>query len=114
MRTNNYGRFNLIRQLRLLYPKSAACCKTVSNVYDCRMNTLTITLGEEAAQLVRKAAESVNQPVEDWVRESICKAAARAVNTQECGTRRIAPLHPDAMNPAHDFNASTEEFQRYI
>lgn len=78
------------------------------------MSTLTISLDDDAARLVQAAAQSVNQPVEHWVRESICQAAARTVRAEPARTRRIAPLHPGAMQPTPDFNAPLEEFASHV
>ena len=36
------------------------------------MSTLTIKLDDGAARLVEQAAQTVNQPLEHWLRESIC------------------------------------------
>jgi hypothetical protein len=78
------------------------------------MSTLTIQLDDDAARLVAEAAQATNQPLENWVRESICKAAANAVNGAKSVKRRVSPLHPGAMQPAPDFNAPLEEFARYV
>jgi hypothetical protein len=64
--------------------------------------------------LVGKAAQAVGQPLEDWLRENICQAAAGAVNTGKAASHRISPLHPGAMQPAPDFNAPLEEFAPYV
>ena len=74
------------------------------------MSTLTIKLDDAAARLVKQAAQTADQPLERWLRESICQAAARAVSGTPATTRRISPLHPGAMSPAHDFNAPLDEF----
>jgi hypothetical protein len=78
------------------------------------VSTLTISLDDETARLVEKAAQVVNQPVEDWLRESIGQAAARTVKTVKAASGRISPLHPGAMQPTPDFNAPLEEFARYV
>jgi len=78
------------------------------------MSTLTIKLDDEAARLVAQAAQTVNQTLEEWVQESLCQAAARAVNVAKPSTRRISPLHPGAMTVAPDFNAPLEEFAAYV
>ena len=78
------------------------------------MSTLTIKLDDDAARLVEQAAQTAEQPLEHWLRESICQAAARTVSGAKAGPRRISPLHPGAMNPAPDFNAPLEEFSPYI
>lgn len=78
------------------------------------MSTLTFNLDDDAARLVRAAAQSVNQPLEHWLRESICQAAARTVCSGPAVPRRIAPLHPGAMQPTPDFNAPLEEFTAYV
>ena len=78
------------------------------------MSTLSIDLDDDAARLVQEAAKSVNQPLEHWLRESICQAAARTIRRAPMGTRRIAPLHPGAMQPTPDFNAPLEEFAPYV
>jgi hypothetical protein len=44
------------------------------------MSTLTIQLDDAAARLVREAAQMADQPLEFWLREKVCQAAARAVN----------------------------------
>jgi len=79
-----------------------------------RVSTLTISLDDETARLVEKAAQVVNQPVEDWLRESIGQAAARAAKTEKAAPTRISPLHPGAMQLAPDFNAPLEEFAPYV
>ena len=79
-----------------------------------RMSTLTIELDDDAARLVAKAAQVTNQPLERWLRESICQAAARTVNRAGAAHDRISPLHPGAMEPAPDFNAPLEEFVPYV
>jgi hypothetical protein len=71
-------------------------------------------LDDDAARLVQEAAQSVNQPLEHWLRESICQAAARTVRRAPAVSRRIAPLHPGAMQPTPDFNAPLEEFGSYV
>ncbi len=78
------------------------------------MSTLTIKLDDDTARLVEKAAQTVNQPLEHWLRESICQAATRTVSGANTAPRRISPLHPGAMNPAPDFNAPLEEFGSYV
>jgi hypothetical protein len=78
------------------------------------MSTLTIHLDDEAARLVQEAAEKANQPVESWLREKVCLAAARTVEGGKAAARRISPLHPGAMQPAPDFNAPLEEFAPYV
>jgi hypothetical protein len=78
------------------------------------MSTLTINLDDDAARLVQAAARTVNQPLEQWLRESICQVAERTVNGAKPPTRRVTPLHPGAMQPARDFNAPLEEFAPYV
>ncbi len=78
------------------------------------MSTLTIQLDDDAARLVAEAAQASKQPVESWLRESICQAAARAVNGAKSAIHRVSPLHPGAMQPAPDFNAPLEEFAPYV
>lgn len=78
------------------------------------MSTLTIKLDDDTARLVEKAAKVVNQPLERWLRESICQAAVRTVNSTEAAIRRTSPLHPGAMQPAADFNAPLEGFAPYV
>lgn len=78
------------------------------------MSTLTIQLDDDAARLVAEAAQVAKQPLEDWLRENICKAAAHAVNGTKLVARRVSPLHPGAMQPALDFNAPLEEFAPYV
>jgi hypothetical protein len=82
------------------------------NILD--MSTLTIKLDDDAARLVAEAARAVNQPLEDWLRESICQAAERTVQNSKPGVNRIYPLHPSAMQPTSDFNAPLEEFDPYV
>jgi len=69
------------------------------------MSTLTIKLDDDAARLVAEAAKAVNQPLEDWLRESIRQAAVHTVNHAKAAHRRVAPLHPGAMQTTPDFNA---------
>jgi hypothetical protein len=78
------------------------------------MSTLTIQLDDDAARLVAQAAQVTQQPLEHWLRESICSAAASAVNNAKSASRRVSPLHPGAMQPAPDFNAPLEEFAPYV
>jgi hypothetical protein len=78
------------------------------------MSALTIQLDDEAARLVREAAQMSDQPLEFWLREKVCQAAARAVNGAKSGVRRISPLHPGVIQLAPDFNASLEEFAPYV
>ena len=78
------------------------------------MSTLTIKLDDDDARLVAKAAQVTNQPLERWLRENICQAAARTVNRAEAAHGRISPLHPGAIQPAPDFNAPSEEFAPYV
>jgi len=78
------------------------------------MSTLTIKLDDDDARLVEMAAQAAAQPLEHWLRESICQAAAHAVNATKPATRRISPLHPGAMDPAPDFNAPLEEFTPHV
>jgi hypothetical protein len=54
-----------------------------------------------------------DQPLESWLREKVCQAAARTVNGTKSGVRRVSPLHPGAMQPALDFNTPLEEFAPY-
>ncbi len=78
-----------------------------------QMSTLTIDLDEDTTRLVQEAARSVNQPVREWARNSICQAAACAVAVP-APARRISPLHPGAIQPAADFNGPLEEFAPYV
>ncbi len=78
------------------------------------MSTLTIQLDDAAARLVEQAARAAAQPVEHWMRESICQAAAHALAAARPITRRISPLHPGAMDASPDFNAPLEEFTPYV
>ena len=78
------------------------------------MSTLTINLDDDVARLVQAAAQAVNQPLEHWLRESICQMAERTVNSTKTAARRVSPLHPGAMQPAPDFNAPLEEFAPYV
>ena len=78
------------------------------------MSTLTIKLDDDAARLVAKAAQVTNQPLEHWLHESICQAAARTVNRANAAPHRVSPLHPGTMQPAPDFNAPLEEFAPYL
>jgi hypothetical protein len=78
------------------------------------MSTVTIHLDDDVARLVAEAAQMARQPLESWLRDSVCQAAARAVSSTKAGVRRIAPLHPGAMQPAADFNAPLEEFAPYV
>ncbi len=78
------------------------------------MSTLTITLDDAAARLVAEAARTTNQPVERWLRDSICQAAARTVAEKPARALRVSPLHRGAMQAAEDFNASMEEFAPYV
>lgn len=77
------------------------------------MSTLTIQLDDDAARLVREAAQMVDQPLESWLREKVCQAAACTVNGAKPMVRRVSPLHPGAMEAAPDFNAPLEEFAPY-
>jgi hypothetical protein len=77
------------------------------------MSTLTIQLDENAARLVEDAARAANQPVAEWARTSICRAAALTVKGPAPASR-VSPLHPDAMHPASDFNAPLDEFAPYL
>ena len=78
------------------------------------MSTLTIELDDDAARLVERAAQAAHQPLEHWLRESVCQAAERTVKAPSSAPRRISPLHPGAMEPAPDFNAPLEEFVPYV
>ena len=77
------------------------------------MSTLTIQLDDDAARLVREAAQMADQPLEFWVRENVCQAAARTVNGAKSAVRRVSPLHPGVMQPAPDFNGPLKEFAPY-
>jgi hypothetical protein len=76
------------------------------------MSTLTIDLDSETARLVEEAARVAKQPIQEWVRLSISQAAAREVRAAE-PLRRVAPLHPNAMVAADDFNNPLEQFEPY-
>ena len=78
------------------------------------MSTLTIKLDDDTVRLVEQAAQVVNQPLEHWLRESICQAAARTMNSIHVAIRRISPLHPGAMQPTADFDVPLEEFAPYV
>ncbi|MCI0538533.1 MAG: hypothetical protein L0Z50_25275 [Verrucomicrobiales bacterium] len=78
------------------------------------MSTLTIQLDDDAARLVAEASQAAKQPLEDWLRDNICRAAALAVNGAKSVARRVSPLHPGAMQPGLDFNAPLEEFAPYV
>jgi hypothetical protein len=78
------------------------------------MSTLTIQLDDDAAHLVREAAQAAHQPLEIWLREKVCQAAARTVNGAKSTVRRVSPLHPGVMQLAPDFNAPLEEFAPYV
>ena len=77
------------------------------------MSTLTIQLDDDAARLVREAAQMA-EPLESWLREKVCQAAAHTVNGANSAVRRVSSLHPGAMQPAPDFNAPLEEFAPYV
>ena len=78
------------------------------------MSTVTINLDDDVARLAQAAAQAVNQPLEHWVRESICQMAERTVKNTKTVVRRVSPLHPGAMQAAPDFNAPLEEFNPYV
>jgi hypothetical protein len=78
------------------------------------VSTLTIQLDDDAARLVREAAQRADQPLEFWLREKVCQAAAGTVEGAKAAVRRVSPLHPGAMQPAPDFNAPLEEFAPYV
>ena len=78
------------------------------------MSTLTINLDDEAARLARAAAKVMNQPLDHWLRDSICQMAERPVNSSKSATRRVSPLHQGVMQAAPDFNALLEEFTPYV
>jgi hypothetical protein len=78
------------------------------------VSTLTIQLDDDTARLVREAAEMADQPLELWLREKVCQAAARTVNGAKSAVRRVSPLHPGIMQLAPDFNAPLEEFAPYV
>jgi len=78
------------------------------------MSTLIIQLDDDSARLVREAAQMADQPLEFWLREKVCQAAARAVNGAKSAIPRVSPLHPGAMKAAPDFNAPLEEFAPYV
>jgi hypothetical protein len=73
------------------------------------VSTVTKNLDDEAARLTQTAAQLVNQPLEHWLRESICQMAERTVNKAKVPLRRVSPWHPGAMQPTPDFNAPLEE-----
>lgn len=77
------------------------------------MSTLRIDLDDDAARLVQSAAAAQNRSIEDWLREKIQEAAARAVGNAQPTQPRISPLHPGAMQPSPDFNEPLEEFAPY-
>ena len=78
------------------------------------MSKVTINLDDDAARLVQAAAQAVNQPLEHWLRQSICQIAERTVKNTKAVAHRITPLHPGAMHTAPDFNAPLEEFAPYV
>lgn len=78
------------------------------------MSTLTIQLDDDAARMVREAAQMADQPLESWLRDKVCEAAARTVNGGRPAVRRVSPLHPGAMQAAPDFSAPLEEFAPYV
>lgn len=78
------------------------------------MSTLTIQLDDDAARMVREAAQMADQPLESWLRDKVCEAAARTVNGGKSAVRRVSPLHPGAMQAAPDFSAPLEEFAPYV
>jgi hypothetical protein len=68
------------------------------------MSTLTIELDDEAARLVAKAAQAVKQPLEHWLRQSICPAAAHREQSQSCEPPHFAPAsgrHPTRAGLQH-------------
>jgi hypothetical protein len=71
-------------------------------------------LDDAAARLVREAAQMADQPLEFWLREKVCQAAARAVNGGKPAVRRVSPLHPGVMQIASAFNAPLEDFAPYV
>jgi hypothetical protein len=77
------------------------------------MSTLTISLDDESSRLVQEAARAANQPVSEWARNRICRAAVQTVHNST-PLRRIAPLHPGAIQTTTDFNAPLEEFEAHI
>ena len=64
--------------------------------------------------MVAEAAQVVKQPLEHWLRESICQAAARTVASAKVSVHRVSPLHPGVMQPGPDFNTPLEEFAPYV
>jgi hypothetical protein len=77
------------------------------------MSTLTIQLDDDAARMVQEAAQMADQPLDFWLREKVCQAAASMVNGAKAAGRRVSPLHPGVMQAAADFNAPLEEFAPY-
>ena len=78
------------------------------------MSTLTIDLDDGDAELVQAAARVVNQPLERWVRESICQVAKCTLQSTRTAVRRISPLHPGAMQPTPSFDEPLQEFAPYV
>jgi len=78
------------------------------------MSKVTIELDDDAAHLVREAAQAVKQPLEEWLRDSVCQAAARTVAHVKTARPRVSPLHPGAMQGAPGFNDPLEEFAPYV
>jgi len=78
------------------------------------MSTLTIQLDDDAARLVQEAAQMADQPLEFWLRDKVCQAAACTVKSTKPAIHRVTPLHPGAMQPAPDFNAPLEDFASYL
>jgi hypothetical protein len=78
------------------------------------MSTLTIAMEDDAIRLAQEAARLSDQSLEHWLRDNIRLAALRVVTVPPAvDQKRIAPLHPGAMQPAADFNAPLDEFAPY-
>ena len=68
------------------------------------MSTLTIQLDDDAARLVQEAAQMADQPLEFWLRDKVCQAAACTVKSTKPAIHRVTPLPQPA--PAERPNAS--------
>ena len=75
---------------------------------------MIVELDDEAAEAIKVAAESAKKPLQQWLRESLCRAAAMALHDPSFTVARVSPLHPGAMQATADFNAPLEEFAAYV